>query len=91
MPKVFATGFLVGLIEFTCIKAIKPHIDPEEQSVGIGISNLIHSAATPPGFTVTVKVELEKMGGHWAEPVNLPQRFQPIIARPSVPPDWRIW
>lgn len=64
MPKVFATGFLVGLIEFTCIKAIKPHIDPDqEQSVGIGISDLAHTAATPPGFTVTVNVKLEKMEG----------------------------
>ncbi len=58
MPQVFATGFLVGLIEWTCIQAINPHIDwPEEQSVGIGI-NLNHTAATPPGLNVTVKVHL---------------------------------
>ena len=28
MPKVFATGFLVGLFEWACIKAINPHIGP---------------------------------------------------------------
>jgi fluoroacetyl-CoA thioesterase len=63
MPKVLATGFLVGLVEWTCIQAIKPHIDwPGEQSVGVGM-NLIHSAATPPGLTATVKVKLEKTEG----------------------------
>lgn len=63
MPKVFATGFMVGLIEFACVKAINPHIDwPNEQSVGIGI-NVKHMAATPPGSRVTVKVRLDKVDG----------------------------
>ena len=63
MPKVFATGFMVGFIEWVCIQAVNPHIDwPREQSVGIGI-NVSHTAATPPGFTVTVKGRLEKVEG----------------------------
>ncbi len=63
MPKVFATGFMVGLFEFACIQAINPHIDwPKEQTVGIHI-NVNHTAATPPGFTVTVKGKLEKVEG----------------------------
>ena len=63
MPSVLATGFLVGLLEFTCIKFINPHIDwPRQQTVGIGI-HLTHTAATPPGFTVTVKGRLEKVEG----------------------------
>lgn len=63
MPDVFATGYLVGLIEWACIEAIKPHIDwPREQSVGIYI-NVDHSAATPPGFTVTIKGTLTKVEG----------------------------
>lgn len=63
MPQVFATGFLVGLIEWTCIQAITPHIDwPKEQSVGIMIS-LNHTAATPPGLIVTVKVHLVEVAG----------------------------
>jgi len=63
MPKVFATGYLVGLFEFSCIKFMNPHLDwPEEQSVGIGI-NINHSAATPPGFTIAVKGKLEKVEG----------------------------
>jgi fluoroacetyl-CoA thioesterase len=63
MPEVLATGFLVGLLEFTCIRFINPHIDwPRQQTVGIGIQ-LTHTAATPPGFTVTVKGRLEKVEG----------------------------
>ena len=63
MPDVFATGYMVGLIEWACLEAIKPHIDwPREQSVGIHI-NVNHSAATPPGFTVTIKGTLTKVEG----------------------------
>ncbi len=33
MPKVLATGFMVGLFEWTCIQAVNPHIDwPREQN-----------------------------------------------------------
>ncbi len=58
MPRVLATGFLVGLIEWTCIQAIHSHIDwPAEQTVGTSI-HIQHMAATPPGCDVTVNVRL---------------------------------
>ena len=63
MPRVLATGFMVGLVEWACIQAINPHLDwPREQTVGIAVC-LTHSAATPPGLTVTVKGKLEKVEG----------------------------
>ncbi len=63
MPEVFATGFMVGLMEWSCILAIKPYLDwPNEQSVGIKI-DVNHIAATPPGFEVTVKVNLVAVEG----------------------------
>ena len=63
MPKVLATGFMVGLFEWTCIQAINPHIDwPQEQTVGIDVK-LNHIAATPPGLSVTVNVKLEEVEG----------------------------
>jgi fluoroacetyl-CoA thioesterase len=63
MPEVFATGFLVGFLEWTCIKAINPHLDwPLEQTVGIHI-NVSHEAATPPGQEVTATVELIAVEG----------------------------
>lgn len=63
MPEVFATGFLVGLLEWACIKAINPHLDwPHEQTVGTHI-NVSHEAATPPGLEVRVNVELIAVEG----------------------------
>jgi len=63
MPRVFSTGFMVALIEWACVKFVNEHIDwPNEQSVGIDV-NLNHTAATPPGMTVTVKGELIEVDG----------------------------
>ena len=63
MPEVFATGFLVGLLEWACIKCINPHIDwPQEQTVGTHI-DVSHEAATPPGLEVTVSVKLTAVEG----------------------------
>ena len=63
MPQVLATGFMVGLMEWACLEAIKPHLDwPRVQSLGIHV-NFSHLAATPPGFTVTVDVRLDKVEG----------------------------
>jgi fluoroacetyl-CoA thioesterase len=63
MPGVLATGFMVGLFEWACIQAVNPHLDwPREQTVGIDLK-LSHTAATPPGLTVTVRGKLEKVEG----------------------------
>jgi len=63
MPQVLATGFMVGLLEWACIEAIKPHLDwPREQSLGT-LVNFSHLAATPPGLTVTVDVKLDRVEG----------------------------
>jgi len=63
MPKVLATGFLLGLIEWTCIQATNPHLDwPREQTVGYSM-NFNHTAPTPAGLTVTVTVRLDKVEG----------------------------
>jgi fluoroacetyl-CoA thioesterase len=63
MPAVLATGFMVGLLEWACIEAIRPHLDwPAEQSLGTHVS-FSHEAATPPGLTVTVNVKLLEVKG----------------------------
>lgn len=63
MPRVLATGFLVGLVEWACILALNPHIGwPDRQTVGTGMQ-ISHQAATPPGLTVTVRVRLDKVEG----------------------------
>ena len=63
MPEVFATGFLVGFLEWACIKAINPHLDwPLEQTVGTHI-DVSHEAATPPGLEITATVKLIAVEG----------------------------
>lgn len=63
MPEVFATGYLVGFLEWSCIKAINPYLDwPHEQTVGTHI-DISHEAATPPGMEVTATVELIDVDG----------------------------
>ena len=55
MPEVFATGFMVGFLEWACMEALEPHLDPGERTVGTMI-NVTHEAATPPGMKVTAHV-----------------------------------
>lgn len=56
MPKVFATGFMVVLMEWTCMQLLAPHLDEGEGSLGVKV-DISHLAATPPGMTVTVDCE----------------------------------
>ncbi|MCP4329503.1 MAG: thioesterase family protein [Alphaproteobacteria bacterium] len=57
MPRVFATGFMVGLMEWACVDAIATHLEAGEGSLGIHV-DVSHSAATPIGMAVTVDAEL---------------------------------
>ena len=62
MPEVFATGFMVGLMEWTCVQLLKPHLDAGEGSLGVHI-DVSHKAATPVGLTVTVEAECVEVKG----------------------------
>jgi len=62
MPPVFATAFLVGFVEWTCIEALKPYLSAKQKTVGVHV-DLSHSAATPVGMTVTADVELIEVEG----------------------------
>lgn len=62
MPEVFATGFMVALMEWTCVQALSPHLDEGEGSVGVHV-DVSHDAATPPGLTVTVEAEVTEVDG----------------------------
>ncbi len=57
MPEVFATGYMIGLMEWCCIEALAPALDPGEGSLGTYVQST-HSAATPPGGTVRVRATL---------------------------------
>jgi fluoroacetyl-CoA thioesterase len=62
MPKVFATGNMIVLMEWTCTRLLAPHLDPGEGSVGVHV-DVSHLAATLPGQTVTVDVECTEVAG----------------------------
>jgi fluoroacetyl-CoA thioesterase len=62
MPEVFATGFMVALMEWTCVQALAPHLDEGEGSVGVHV-DVSHDAATLPGMTVTVEAEVTEVDG----------------------------
>ena len=62
MPPVFATAYLVGFVEATCIDALKPFLQDGEKTLGVHV-DLSHSAATPVGMSVTAHVELVAVEG----------------------------
>jgi fluoroacetyl-CoA thioesterase len=62
MPKVFATGYMVGFMEWACMEALAPHLDEGEHSVGVHI-NVSHTAATPVGMKVRAEVRCTGVDG----------------------------
>ena len=63
MPKVFATGFMIVLMEWTCAQLLAPHLDAGEGSLGVHV-DVSHLAATLPGQTVMVEVEVSELVGN---------------------------
>ena len=59
---VLATPVLVGLCEETARAMIDPHLPAGQKTVGTAIS-LSHTAATPPGMTVTIRAVLTAIDG----------------------------
>lgn len=51
-PPVFATSRMIGLMEVAAARVLRPHLGEGEASVGVSV-DVVHTAATPPGATVT--------------------------------------
>ena len=51
-PPVFATSRMVGLMEVAAARILSPHLREGEVSVGVS-ADVVHTAATSPGVTVT--------------------------------------
>jgi len=62
LPEVLATGYLVGIMEWTCLLALAGHLDDNEATLGVHV-DVSHEAPTPPGAPVTVEVELTAVDG----------------------------
>ncbi len=62
MPSVFATAFMVGLMEWGCMEALRDHMEDGEICLGPNIS-VTHCSATPPGREVKVLVKCLEVEG----------------------------
>jgi len=62
MPEVFATGYMIILMEWACSELLAAHLDAGEGSVGVHV-DVSHLAATPPGMTVSVDAECVEIVG----------------------------
>jgi fluoroacetyl-CoA thioesterase len=62
IPEVLATAYMVVMMEGAATKALRPHLDAYEGSLGIAV-NVTHLAATVPGQTVTATAEVAAVEG----------------------------
>ena len=59
---VFATGFMVGLMEAPCMAAVYPYLEPGEVTVGTLI-NMSHAAPSPPGTALVAQARVIALDG----------------------------
>ena len=62
LPPVFATAFMIGFVEWTCIEALRDCLGPDQTTVGT-LVDVTHESPTPVGLTVTAHVNLVKVDG----------------------------
>lgn len=62
LPDVLATGYLIGIIEWACMRTVNEHLDDGEQTLGVHV-DLSHQAPTLPGNTLNVTTELTRVTG----------------------------
>jgi predicted thioesterase len=62
-PPVFATPWMLCVMETAAAQAIAPHLEAGETSVGYGF-DFQHLAPTPAGMTVVATAEVTKVDGN---------------------------
>jgi len=84
MPPVFATAFMVGLMEWACMEALRPHMEEGEISLGTSIC-VTHQAATPVGMKViTARDEKDLIGKGTHERFTMnAEKFAGILRKKS--------
>ncbi len=59
---VFATGFMVGLMEAPCMAAVYPYLEPGEATVG-KLINMTHLSAATPGTSLMAEARATAIHG----------------------------
>ena len=54
---VFATPYMIAMMENVCLECVQPHLDPGMGTVGTAV-DITHSAPTPEGMEVRFDCEL---------------------------------
>ncbi len=62
MPAVLATAMMIGVMEQTCIEALRPYLDAGQRTVGTHV-DMSHVAATPVGMAIEARIELVEIQG----------------------------
>lgn len=60
--EVYATPWMIGLMEKACSEAVQPFLPSGQSTVGT-LVNVTHIAATPVGHTVRAEAELVEVDG----------------------------
>ena len=58
--QVFATPYLIALLEHVCLNSVQPLLSEGQSTVGIGV-NIRHLAGTPVGMAVTATCRLTEV------------------------------
>jgi predicted thioesterase len=66
LPQVFATPWMITIMENAALNAIRDYLDAGESAVGTAV-NIRHLAATPAGHQVTATAEVTKVDGRRVE------------------------
>ncbi len=61
-PAVYATSRMVALMELAAARVLRPCLEGDELSVGVAV-DVLHTAATLPGATVTATARLVAIEG----------------------------
>jgi predicted thioesterase len=75
---VFATPFMVALMEEACRNVVEPHLEDGTITLG-GHVDLKHLAPTPRGYRITARATLvEVKGSRLAFEVEITDRIEPV-------------
>jgi fluoroacetyl-CoA thioesterase len=66
LPQVFATPWMVTIMENAALNAVRDYLEPGQSAVGTAV-NIRHLAATPVGHQVTATAEVSKVDGRRIE------------------------